>query len=135
MAVTAAVQSACIVAATPLAFGSYDPTSGAPKDGTSVITVTCTSGSSFTVGLNASGTSGATVTTRQMVNGRNRLNYPLYSDANHSINRGNTARNDTPAATIPTALPSQITVYGRVSAAQNVPAGFYTDSVTVTVNY
>ncbi|EQB15201.1 spore coat protein U domain-containing protein [Novosphingobium lindaniclasticum] len=59
MAVTATVQSACIVAATPLAFGSYDPTSGAPKDGTSVITVTCTSGTSFTVGLNAGGTSGA----------------------------------------------------------------------------
>lgn len=135
MAVTATVQSACIVAVTPLAFGSYDPTSGSPKDGTSIVTVTCTSGTSFTVGLSAGGASGATVTTRQMVNGSNRLNYALYSDANHSINWGNTAGNDTPAAMIATALPSQLTVYGRVGASQNVPAGLYTDSVTVTVNY
>jgi spore coat protein U-like protein len=135
MAVTATVQSACIVAVTPLAFGAYDPTSGSAKDGTSTITVTCTSGTSFTVGLNGGSTSGATVTTRQMVNGASRLNYALYSDVSHSTNWGNTPGGDTPTATMATAVPSILTVYGRVGASQNVPAGAYTDSVIVTVNY
>lgn len=135
MAVTATVQSACIVVATPLAFGTYDPTSGSVKDANSTITVTCTSGTSFTVGLNPGSTSGATVTTRQMANGTNRLSYALYSDINHTTNWGNTPGTDTPTATTATAVPSLLTVYGRISASQNVPAGAYTDSVTVTVNY
>ncbi|WP_313441955.1 spore coat U domain-containing protein [Novosphingobium sp.] len=135
MAVTATVQSACIVAVTPLAFGAYDPTSGSVKDGASTVTVTCTSGTSFTVGLNAGSTSGATVTTRQMINGSNRLNYALYSDINHTTNWGNTPGTDTPTATTATAVPSVLNVYGRIGASQNVPAGAYSDSVTVTVNY
>ncbi|WP_260928889.1 spore coat U domain-containing protein [Novosphingobium sp. 9] len=135
MAVTATVISACIIDAADLPFGNYDPTSSTPKDMNTTITVTCTVGTPFTVGLNAGSTSGATVTTRQMANGANRLGYALYSDTGHATNWGNTSGTDTPAQATATATSTVMTVYGRIAARQNVPAGSYTDSVTATVYY
>lgn len=134
-AVTATVQPSCTVSATPLAFGSYNPLSATPLDATSTITVNCTTGTSYTVGLNAGGTSGATVTTRQMLLSTNALNYTLYRDTGRTNNWGNTPGTDTPAAALATTTAAALTVYGRIPALQNVPAGNYTDSVTVTVNY
>lgn len=135
MGVSATVQNACIVSSSDMAFGNYNPTSASPTDSTTTIDVTCTTGTSFTVGLNAGTTLGATVSTRQMANGTNRLDYALYSDSGRSTNWGNTPGTDTPAASTATTSPSSFTVYGRVPAQQNVPAGAYTDTVTVTVNY
>lgn len=134
-AVTATVQPSCTVSATPLAFGSYNPLSATPLDATSTITVNCTTGTSYTVGLNAGGTSGATVTTRQMLLSTNSLNYTLYRDTGRTNNWGNTPGTDTPASATATTTAATLTVYGRIPALQNVPAGNYTDSVTVTVNY
>ena len=87
------------------------------------------------MGLNAGTTSGATVTTRQMVNGANRLDYGLYQDAAHTTNWGNTPGTDTPAPIIAGLLPASLTVYGLVPAGQIVPLGAYTDTITVTVTY
>ncbi|TCM19654.1 spore coat protein U-like protein [Novosphingobium sp. PhB165] len=134
-AVTATVLPSCTVTATALAFGNYNPLSGTPTDGTSTITVNCTTGTSYTVGLNAGGTSGATVTTRQMLLSTNALNYALYRDSGHTNNWGNTPGTDTPASAPATTTAAALTVYGRIPALQNVPAGSYTDTVTVTVNY
>lgn len=133
--VTANVVTACVVAASPLAFGNYDPTSGAALDGTTTLSVLCTVGTSFTVGLNAGSGTGATVTTRRMTQGANTLNYALYRDASRTNNWGNTPGTDTPAATTAPVLATPFTVYGRIPASQNVAAGGYTDTVTVTVNY
>ncbi len=135
MDVSATVVNACLVTATDLAFGTYDPTATSATDTTSTINVTCTPGTSFTVGLNAGTTAGTTVTTRQMASGANRLNYALYSDAPRSVNWGNTPGTDTPAATVASTTPTALTVYGRVSSQQAVPAGSYTDTVTITVSY
>ncbi|WP_395390966.1 spore coat U domain-containing protein [Novosphingobium sp. BL-8A] len=135
MAVTATVQPSCTVSATALAFGNYNPLSATPLDGTSTITVNCTTGSTYTVGLNAGATSGATVTTRQMLLSSNALNYTLYRDSGRTNNWGNTPGTDTPALATATTSPASITVYGRIPALQNVPAGSYADTVTVSVNY
>lgn len=133
--VTATVLKSCSVSATPLAFGTYNPTSATPLDATTTLSVLCTVGTSFTVGLNAGTAAGATVTTRQMSNGANRLNYALFQQAGRTTNWGNTPGTDTPPATTAPVTPSALTVYGRVPAGQNVPAGDYTDTITVTVNY
>lgn len=135
MDVSATVVNACVVSATNLAFGNYDPTAAAPADASSAITVTCTPGTSFTVGLNAGTTSGATVSSRMMASGGNRLDYVLYSDAARTTNWGNTPGSDTPAAATAVSSPSILTVYGRVAAQQSVAAGSYTDTVTITVSY
>lgn len=135
MGVSATVVSACILDASDLAFGNYDPTSASAVDATTTVQVTCTTGTSFTVGLNAGLASGATVTTRKLQNGANLLAYQLYSNAGRTTNWGNTPGTDTPAATVATTTPTTLTVYGRLAALQNVPAGSYSDTVTVTVNY
>ncbi|NCU10725.1 MAG: spore coat protein U domain-containing protein [Sphingomonadaceae bacterium] len=135
MGISATVLNACIVSATDMAFGTYDPTSASATDSTSSINVTCTIGTSFSVGLNAGSTAGASVTARQMASGSDRLNYALFSDAARTTNWGNTPGTNTPAPTTATALPATLTVYGRIAAQQNVPAGSYTDTVTITVTY
>ncbi|WP_395331235.1 spore coat U domain-containing protein [Novosphingobium sp. BL-8H] len=133
--VTATVQPSCTVTATGLAFGNYNPLSSTPLDATSTITVNCTTGTVYTVGLNAGTTSGATVTTRQMLLSANALNYTLYRDSGRTNNWGNTPGTDTPGSVTATTAAGTLTVYGRIPALQNVPAGSYTDTVTVTVNY
>ena len=84
--VNATVLKSCLVTANPLSFGSYDPTAVANLDGTTTLSVFCTVGTSYTVGLNAGTASGATVTTRNMVNGANTLNYALYQETARTTN-------------------------------------------------
>jgi spore coat protein U-like protein len=135
MDVSATVVEACVVTATNLAFGTYDPTASSPADAASAITVTCTPGTVYSVGLNAGATAGATVTSRQMASGSDRLGYGLYQDAARSVNWGNMPGTDTPAAATASLTPSVLTVYGRVPAQQALPVGSYTDTVTITVSY
>lgn len=134
IAVSVTVLSACAVVANPLAFLTYNPTSATATAVNTTIVVTCTTGVPFTVGLDH-GANSASVTTRQMKNGSNALNYGLYQDSGHATNWGNTPGTDTPASTTATATPTTMTVYGLIPASQNVPAGVYTDTVQVTVNY
>ena len=133
MAVTAAVISACIVVAAPMAFGNYDPTSVSAATSTSMVSVTCTTATPYNVGLDK-GTNGSSVTARLMKAGTNTLPYALYSDVSRTVNWGNTVGTDTVAGTGAGIL-QNVTVYGSVPAGAAVPAGAYTDTVTVTVTY
>ena len=135
MSISATVLSACVVTSNSMAFGGYNPTSATPTDATSTLDVICTAGTNYSVGLNAGTTAGATVLTRQMTSGANVLSYALYSDSSRSTNWGNTPGTDTPAQTTAGVLPSTFTVYGRIPAQQNVQAGSYADTVTITVSY
>jgi spore coat protein U-like protein len=134
-AVTATVLKFCTVVATPMAFGNY--TSSTDAVSTSTITVTCTNGTPYDIGLNAGTASGATVTTRQM-SGTTvtaaRLNYFLYSDSARTVNWGNTVGTDTIHLTAG-AAPIVSTVYGRVPAGQFVAPDAYLDTINVTVTY
>lgn len=132
--VTTTVLKSCNIVALPLAFGNYDPTLATPNNASTTLTVLCTLGTSFTVGLNA-GVTGVAVTARKMANGGSTLNYGLYQDTSHSINWGNTPGTDTPAAIIAPALATVLNVYGQIPAIQNAPALLYTDTITATVNY
>lgn len=134
LAVTATVTTSCIVATLPVAFGNYAPTSGTATSGTGTITVTCTTGTPYKVGLDQGAASGATVTTRKMANGANLLAYGLYQDVGHATNWGNTPGTDTVNKTA-TVTPDAITVYGSIPAGATVPAGAYVDTVNVTVTY
>ncbi|CDZ78963.1 putative secreted protein [Legionella massiliensis] len=135
LAVTATVLTACIVTTTPVAFGNYSPVQATPTTGTGTIITTCTLSSTYTIGLDAGASSGATVTTRKMTFLTNLLPYGLYQDSGHTTNWGNTPGTDTPAATTATGLAQTKTVYGSIPAGATVPAGAYTDTVNVTVTY
>ena len=138
--VTATVATNCLVSASALAFGTYTQGSGNVNQ-TSTVSVNCSLGTTFNVGLNAGATPAATVTTRKMVNGANQLAYTLFSDTGRTTNWGNTVGTDTVARTgngFGVGNVVALTVYGQVpdnAANQVLPAGNYTDTVTVTVTF
>ncbi|WP_227243438.1 Csu type fimbrial protein [Paraburkholderia caribensis] len=134
--VTLTLQTDCQIAATNLNFG----TSGviaANIDQTSTLTVTCSNGAPYTVGLDAGSVTGSTVANR-LLGGTGTpvptVAYQLYRDSARSLTWGQTAGTDTAAGT-GTGAAQTLTVYGRV-APQNTPAaGTYTSTVTATVTF
>lgn len=130
--VTATVLKDCIVSATALPFGNYI---GAAVNVSSTVTVTCTSGTTYTVGLNQGLTTGATVTTRQMgiTQPAGGLNYSLLTTSYSGANWGNTSGSWVSGTGNGAA--QALTVYGVLPAAQYVPPGSYTDTITATVTY
>jgi spore coat protein U-like protein len=129
--VTSTVVPGCSISATALNFGTY---TGVAANGTSTLTVQCPSGTTYNVGLDQGQASGATVTTRQMMNGAKTLNYTLYSDSGRSKNWGKTVGTDTVAGT-GSGSNQSLTVYGQIQAVQTPVPGSYTDTITATLTY
>lgn len=92
--VTAKVVGSCStsVSASGLDFGNY---TGTQLDGTTSIKVNCTNGKIYNIGLSAGTGTGATVTSRKMMNGSNTLAYALYRDSGRTQNWGETIGTDT----------------------------------------
>lgn len=132
--VTATVPDECIVAATDLAFGNYSVTVGAAVDGSTTLSVTCSSGTAYEVSLDAGTGAGATVSVRKMTSGANTLDYSLYQDAGRTQVWGVSSGVDVVAGT-GTGSAQAITVYGRIAASQAAAAGSYADTVTATVTF
>ncbi|MBC3917084.1 spore coat U domain-containing protein [Undibacterium sp. CY18W] len=132
LSVSATVLSACSVTGASLAFGTY---ASSQIDNSAAVSVTCTNGTSYNVGLDAGGGSGATMAVRKMTGSvSGTLSYSLYKDAGRSTVWGNTVGSDTTIGT-GTGAAQSISVYGRVPAGQSVTAGVYSDTVTVTLTY
>lgn len=134
--VSATVTKNCTVTTNALAFGSYDPVvanASANLDGTGAVSVACTRGATASIALGSG--SNATGATRRLSDGAgNFLAYELYSDSGRS-----SVWNSGAGALALTAAPSRAsrdyTVYGRIVANQDVPAGSYGDTVVATVNF
>lgn len=125
--VTATVAATCVVSASDLDFGAYDPSAG-NHDSTTTVSVTCTNGTAYSVDLDNGSNY---VTGRRMTDGLlHYLAYDLYSDSSHLI-----AWNTGGAASSGTGSAQAYTVYGRISGGQYVTPASYTDTITVTVNY
>ena len=140
----AGAAALCSFTSTPgMAFGPYDDSSAANTDSSTSIVVSCfrAGGAAdvpVTLQIGPSATSG-TIASRQMASGANRLNYNLYRDSGRSLVWGQTSGTDTVTITITnisnfTSKTGTFTIYGRVPALQNVPAGAYSDSVQMTVS-
>lgn len=131
--VKATVAKACNISATPLVFGVY---SGSLINATCTISVTCTSTTTYDVGLNAGTATGATVSNRSMTGpGGTLLGYKLFRDSGHLLNWGNTVGTDTVAGT-GTGIAQPLTVYGQAPALQTgKPPGNYSDTITATITY
>ena len=136
--VSATVLTACTVSATALAFGNYTPGSGAITN-TSTINVACTKSSPYSVTLNGGSTTGGTIAQRLMTNGAQTLQYNLYtSNAYATLLGDGTTGSKVSATGAGLTVPNPITVYGQLPdtvANQSVPAGTYTDTITVSVSY
>lgn len=134
--VTATVNSACSVSAANLGLGTYVPSNPVDLSNTTSITVNCTLLTPYNIGIGAGGGSGATTGARKMTRSGNSetLSYSLFRNVLMTQNWGNVVGTDTVSG-IGTGLGVPTLVYGSAAAGQNVPAGSYTDTVTVTVTY
>jgi spore coat protein U-like protein len=141
LSVTASVAANCTISTSTLAFGAYDPVvshSASALEGTGTVSVTCTNGSAVTValgeGANADAGSTADVPLRRLNDGGvNNLSYFLYSDVGRTTVWGGTTDSDVEHTG--TGTSTDLTVYGRIPAGQNVPAAAYTDTVVATVTF
>ncbi|WP_295813717.1 spore coat U domain-containing protein [uncultured Nitratireductor sp.] len=128
------VAECLVTSATDLDFGS-EGIIATDIDQTSTISVRCTDGTPYNVGLGAGGGAGATVTNRLMTGPASAtIGYALYRDAARTLNWGETVGTDTVAGTGNGDV-QPITVYGRVPAQTTPGTGTYTDTVTITVTY
>lgn len=138
--VSATVAKSCQVTAQALNFGTVAGASGAVnRDAASTITVTCTSPTSYTVGLspsnNATNGAGVMVPTGGVPGNTDTVAYQLYRDAGRTLAWGSSVGTNT-AAAIGTGAAQPLTVFGRVPGASvNVRPDSYRDIVTVTVAY
>lgn len=132
--VQARVNAVCEVTATDLDFGTYTAQSGTPLQGTTMLRATCTPNTTYNIGLNEGTSPGATVNQRKMVSGAQVLNYQLYSDSSRSTIWGNTTGTDTVTG-VGSGLAQDHTVFGSIPASQVIPAGDYSDTITVRVYY
>lgn len=133
MTVSAEVAANCLISANPLNFGSYDPVgahASAPLDASSNLQVTCTDETEAKILLDMGSSGGAS---RAMSNGSNQLAYELYADSGRSIVWGDNEANGVDYTGI--GVEEAVTVYGRIPAGQNVPAGTYSDSVVATITF
>lgn len=133
LSITASVQAACNVAAANLNFGSLSLLNS-DTDTTSTISVQCTNGTPFNVGLNAGNGIGATVAARKMTSGGNTIVYSLYQNGSRTTVWGNTVGTNTASGT-GTGSNQNLTVFGRVPAQITPPPATYNDTIVVTVTY
>ncbi len=128
--VTATVQATCSISASALSFGVY---TGSALSASSGLSVACTSTTTYTIGLSAGTTTGATDSNRLMIGPvSSTLSYSLHSDAAQTSNWG--ATTGTVSGTGNGATQA-IPVYGRVAGNQYKNPGNYTDTITATLTY
>lgn len=109
-----------------ITFGNYDPTEPTtPLDANGSVTVRATKSLPYTIYVGAA---------RTMANGLNTLNYELYSDAARTSAWGSTLATGQ-AYTSASNAESVKTIYGRVAVLQDVPAGAYSGTVTITLEF
>ena len=140
----------CDVMATGVAFGVYNPLAGANLDATGNVNFSCTRtglldltpGVSYSVQLNMGGS--GMYSQRHLSAGVNTLNYNLYRDAARTLIWGDGTGGSSVqpgSVSFPLLSLSSVTrdndhtIYGRLFGGQNVPAGSYSDTITVTVMF
>lgn len=139
-AVPCAQAATCTVSATNVGFGGYNRLSAFDNASTGTVTVHCTTllslSLSYTVSLSAGS---GTYTTRKLKSGSNTMNYNLYTDVLYAHiwgdGSGSTSTITSSQLLTVLGLTNNHTVYGRIPAGQNVAAGSYADTITVTVDY
>ncbi|MDR5785386.1 spore coat U domain-containing protein [Caballeronia sp. LP003] len=135
-AVTLTLQNDCQIAANPLNFGNSGVIA-ANVDQTTTLSVTCSNGAAYNVGLDAGSVAGSTITNRLLAGTGTpapTVAYQLYRDAARTLVWGQTIGTDTVAST-GTGAAQTLTVYGRVAPQATPAAGTYSSSVTATVTF
>jgi spore coat protein U-like protein len=136
MTVTATITSTCAVGASSLAFTSATSAAIAAGnvDAIGTVSVNCTTGSPYTIGLDAGTGVGATIASRKMSAGTLLLSYTVYTSAARTTVWGDGTGAEKVSG-IGNGAAQSISAYGRIFAGQVVPAAAYADTVNVTITY
>lgn len=131
-------ECSCTVTATGVSFGNYDSVGTADKDATGSVRVRCTLliaiAGSFRIDLSTGGS--GSYAPRRMQGPSGTLPYNLYADPLHLQVWGTGATQGVTRVFLALlAIDDTTTIYGRIPGGQNVGAGSYGDTITVTVTY
>jgi spore coat protein U-like protein len=132
-----AEAATCSITTTPVAFGTYDVFSSVPTDTTGSVSFTCDgSATNIFITLSRGVGSGANFNRRRLTGPSDTLDYNLYLDAARTTVWGEGGSTSTYTnASPPNSTAIVVTIYGRISAGQDVRAGTYTDTVTAIINF
>jgi spore coat protein U-like protein len=130
---------ACTIGAVGVNYGAYNPQSAANVDAAGSVSLACpTTVTSPIVALSKGGS--GTYSPRRMTNGTFNLNYNLYTAAARTVIWGD-GTGGTVTVTLSGGTISGGTrnfnrnIFGRVPGSQNVGAGSYSDTITLTVTF
>lgn len=126
----------CTISTTSVAFGQYDVFSSSDVNSTGTVTIRCNAAAKPVAVTLSQGQSG-TYANRSLIKSGETLMYNLFLDAACT-----TVWGDSTAGTQyyynadpPNNTNVVVTVYGRISALQDVSAGAYTDTIIATVYF
>lgn len=132
--VSASVPRSCALLVTPnLDFGTHPGPIAAVYDNTTTLSMQCRSGTPWTLSLDNGQQADGSGRRMRIAGTEAYVRYGLYHDANRSLPWGQST-GDTLSGSGTGAVDAR-TVYGRVPAGQNVPAGEYSDKITATITY
>lgn len=134
IAVNLVVESGCTLSAADLDFGTTSVLTSAITADTTV-SVTCTNGTPYNIGINEGDVAGSTTTTRLMGGGNSEtVSFTLWQDSALSTNWGSVQGTNTYAGT-GTGASQTVTVYGKVPAQTTPSASTYKTTLTASVYY
>ncbi len=132
---TADVPAECrAYAVSDLAFGTIPGLISANVDQDTTFSMTCTGRTAWNVGLDDGLNASGSVRRMRLGAGSDHVAYELYTTGARTVRWGNTIGTDTVTGT-GTGSAQSLVVHGRIPAPQSVPAGSYSDTVTVTITY
>jgi spore coat protein U-like protein len=129
-AAAATARADCSLSSAGVAFGAYDPLASAPVESAGTIGINCSPATSYAIALSAGN---GTFDARLLRSGASALGYNLYTDPARTTVWGDGT--GTSMTVSGSGTGASYPVYGRIPARQNVPAGSYADTITVTVTF
>jgi len=136
LAVTGRAEAACTVSAVGVSFGTYDVFTAAPTTSTGTITYHCGNADHNILVSISTGSSG-TYVARTLNRSTETLSYNLYLDSAFATvwGDGSGVTGVYQKSNPPNNSDVALTVYGRITAQQDVTVGSYSDTVIATVNF
>lgn len=133
MLVSVDVMPGCVIAASPLVFGLYNPNNAISTTSTARLKLLCTLNTPYTIALDQGAGRMATTRLRTLSGpGTEAIRYILSQNPTHTLNWGNTVGVDT-ALGKGSGILQYVTVYGEIAPKQNVGIGSYRDVVNVSI--
>lgn len=126
----------CTVSLTPMAFGFYDYLQS-DLDGQGLVDVNCPGAMPYVISIDAGLNSAGSFAPRllKVVAGATTMNYNVFTDASRTNVWGDGTGVTVTQSGTGMGASQLYPAYGRVPTGQNVGAGVYEDSLTVTVTY